>query len=195
MKNSIILLIILFFTSNLFSQQVIELCEETQTVYTYWATANTPGVFYWSVNGNNEYTGESYYVNWNTIGTGSHVIQLLFDNSKCIDDKSYYVSVTDCPVTTMYAPSAFTPNYDEMNEFWRPKGENYKYFSFYIYNRWGEKIFYSGEWTLDDEKYFEGWDGVYKNETVMAGVYTYFLEWRDNRGRYHGEYGKIVLFR
>ena len=195
MKNLIILLINLFFANNLFSQQVIELCEGSQSAYTYWANTNTPGVFYWTVDGGNEYSGQSFYVDWNTLGTGNHVINLLFDNTKCVDNEVYYVNVNECPITTLYAPSAFTPNYDEMNEFWRPKGVNYKYFSFLIYNRWGEMIFDSGTWTPDDEMYFEGWDGTYKNEAVQSGVYTYFLEWRDNRGRYRGEYGKIVLFR
>ena len=195
MKSTLILLFNLFLLNNLCSQQVIELCEETQSAYRYWANANTPGIFYWTVNGGQEFIGESFYVDWNTIGIGKHTIRLLFDNTKCTDEETYYVSVTECPVSTMYAPSAFTPNEDNLNEFWRPKGENNKYFSFFIYNRWGEQIYKSGEWTPETEMNYLGWNGTYKGRVVQDGVYTYFLEWRDHRSRYHAVYGKIVVLR
>jgi gliding motility-associated-like protein len=195
MKRILNLLFCISLTQNLFSQQIIELCEGSQTTYTYWATANTPGLFFWSIDEGPTYVGTSFYVDWNTIGTGTHEIRLLFDNTKCIDDEVYYVNVNECPVTTMYAPSAFTPNYDDLNQFWRPKGENFEYFSFLIFDRWGELVFDSGTWTPDDEMYFEGWDGTYKNRFAPEGIYTYILEWRDRKLRFHNVYGKIVLLR
>ena len=40
---------------------------------------------------------------------------------------------------------------------------------FFIYNRWGEKVFESTDRTI-------GWDGFYKGKACDAGVFAYYLE-------------------
>lgn len=62
--------------------------------------------------------------------------------------------------------NSFTPNGDKLNETFGPillPGDKLEKLE--IYNRWGERLF---EGT-------ENWDGLYKGELAMQGVYVYFI--------------------
>ena len=67
-------------------------------------------------------------------------------------------------------PSAFSPNQDFVNDTWEITGRNgYPELSVWVYNRWGEVIFYSKD-------YKSAWDGKYKGELVPSGVYTFKIQ-------------------
>jgi gliding motility-associated-like protein len=74
------------------------------------------------------------------------------------------VGYTFCNI---WIPSAFTPNDDGRNDIIGVLGSlaEYKNFSFSVYNRWGQRIFYT-------ENIYQGWDGIYNG--VKQGVGTYF---------------------
>jgi gliding motility-associated-like protein len=81
-----------------------------------------------------------------------------------------YVSTHTC--TDIIVPNGFTPNGDGVNDDIKPLFINlksYKNYVFYIYNRWGEKVFE----TNDIKK---GWDGKYKNSLAELGTYFYYLK-------------------
>ena len=65
-----------------------------------------------------------------------------------------------------FVPSAFSPNSDGANDVLYLYGNNLTAIEFSIYDRWGEKVFS----TTNPDK---GWDGTYKGEKALAGVYTY----------------------
>jgi len=94
---------------------------------------------------------------------------------------TYTVTITDlatgCSTTlevtvfvlkdnNIFIPTAFSPNADGYNEVLYLRGNNFQSVLFSVYDRWGEKVF-----ETNDES--RGWDGNYKGEKAVAGVYTY----------------------
>lgn len=69
----------------------------------------------------------------------------------------------------LYIPTGFSPNGDEINDYFKPVPIGIKSMSFIIFSRWGEFI-YRG--TLNDK----GWDGTFKNAPAPDGAYVYIIE-------------------
>lgn len=71
-------------------------------------------------------------------------------------------------------PSAFSPNQDFVNDTWEITGKHgYQELSVWVYNRWGEVVFYSKDNT-------SAWDGRFKGELVPSGVYTFRIQSQNN---------------
>ena len=88
----------------------------------------------------------------------------------------------------LYMPNAFTPNDDGLNDVFRiPPDVSLKLKNFSIYNRWGEKIFF----TTDISK---GWDGMIKGVKQPGGIYIYYLNGSDESGNVLLK-GSFVLIR
>ncbi|MGI8892113.1 MAG: gliding motility-associated C-terminal domain-containing protein, partial [Bacteroidia bacterium] len=66
----------------------------------------------------------------------------------------------------IFIPNAFTPS--GLNPVFKPVSSflSHDSYSFAIYNRWGEKVFF----TTDPQS---GWDGTYKGVKSPAGIYIY----------------------
>jgi len=78
-------------------------------------------------------------------------------------------TVAKCPCL-LFIPNAFTPNGDATNDIFRPifsHPEQLIYYHFYIFNRWGQMLFYT-------TRVEEGWDG----SKCQEGVYIYLIEYR-----------------
>ncbi len=73
-------------------------------------------------------------------------------------------SMTDNSCQYLSIPNVFTPNQDQVNDFFKLNFSNYKTLNFTIINRWGEVVFTSSETQLE-------WDGKFKNELCPDGVY------------------------
>lgn len=86
----------------------------------------------------------------------------------CVDSTEQLITVV--PELGFYIPNTFTPNRDGVNECFKPiltlRQEELSDYDFWIFNRWGEQLFY----TKDIE---ECWDGMYKGEKVQIGTYVY----------------------
>ena len=86
-------------------------------------------------------------------------------------------------------PNAFTPNNDGINDQFRiVTYGNMKYYSFSIYNRYGQRVFWSG-----DAK--RGWDGTFGGEPCDPGVYFYYLDAECLTGPTQQQKGDITLVR
>lgn len=91
----------------------------------------------------------------------------------------------------IYTPNTFTPNDDGINEGFKPELEGYApaSYEFFIFNRWGQQLFY----TKDPHA---SWDGTFGGEYVQEGIYTYRLI---VQSRYKAErrdiLGKVNLMR
>lgn len=72
-------------------------------------------------------------------------------------------------------PNIFTPNQDGINEFFYIKGIDVGIWNLYIYNRWGNLIYYSDE-------YKNNWEG----ENSPSGTYYYILENKENEILFSG---------
>ncbi len=106
------------------------------------------------------------------------------------DSATYWVDVTNVCATssdtihvsfkicdcTIFVPTAFTPNGDEMNDVFQPKFVcDFISYDFRIFNRWGELIFAS-----TDQNAF--WDGTYHGLKENTGVYVWVLNYKYNDG-------------
>ncbi|NOY51733.1 MAG: PKD domain-containing protein [Chlorobi bacterium] len=74
------------------------------------------------------------------------------------------------PDFVVYAPNAFSPNGDGMNDFFEIKGIGLKAYNLQVFSRWGELIFESNN--IEDQ-----WDGKYNGDFVPTGTYVYTIKY------------------
>jgi gliding motility-associated-like protein len=105
---------------------------------------------------------------------GSYLVSLQVSNQLgCMDTTSQVIVVEHDPV--VFIPNAFTPDGDGLNnEFTAVFPENMKLASYemYIYDRWGELVFYS----LDPK---QGWDASLAGFDAPDGVYSYLVKYKE----------------
>src|SRR5690606_36535164 len=99
--------------------------------------------------------------------TGLQVVtQIMTHASGCTDTLVRIIDVV--PKVTYFLPNAFTPNFDNLNDFFVGKGyfDGIENFRMTIWNRWGELIF-------ETNNPNEGWNGRKNNVGVPSpnGVY------------------------
>lgn len=88
--------------------------------------------------------------------------------------------------STVYIPTAFTPNNDGLNDIWRIKNINHYYNALVqVYNRWGEKIYNS-------VGYKKPWDGKADGKDIPSGVYHYIIDLRNGKKPLSGS---VTIFR
>ncbi len=112
------------------------------------------------------------------LDTGSYPVKLLVSTEfGCLDSIEHVVIIGG--VFEVYIPNTFTPNKDGVNDVFLPilLGEAPQSYELSIFNRWGERIFYS-------TNYKEGWDGTYQGADAREDVYVYHLK---IRSRYNAE--------
>jgi len=104
--------------------------------------------------------------------TGLYWLQAT-DVHNCTGTDSVVVQPKDC-LMGLYVPTGFTPNHDGKNDVFKPVLlGNIKAYEFSIYNRWGQRLFYS----TDPHKGWDGLNGGARQDTnVFAWVCKYQLE-------------------
>jgi gliding motility-associated-like protein len=87
-------------------------------------------------------------------------------------------------------PNAFTPNSDTVNDTFGPLfyGTNTEVRTFFIYNRWGTKVF---EATTETPK----WDGKHDGKDAPSDVYVYYIVLRYANGEEETLKGDVTLLR
>lgn len=105
---------------------------------------------------------------------GSYLVSLQVSNQiGCMDSTSNYIVIEHDPV--VFIPNAFTPDDDDLNnEFTAVFPDKMKLASYeiYIYDRWGELVFYS-----QDPK--QGWDASLAGFDAPNGVYSYLVKYKE----------------
>jgi gliding motility-associated-like protein len=92
---------------------------------------------------------------------------------------------------TFYVPNAFTPGSTRgVNDFFTGYGTSIDKFEMWIFDRWGEKIFYTND-------IYAGWDGKAKGGANIAKqeVYVYKIEVTDFKGNLHKYVGHVTLLK
>ena len=110
------------------------------------------------------------------------------DEHNCFDTAQ--ITITVIPDVIYYAPNAFTPNGDGMNDVWLPIMSNYgdDFYELYIYNRWGQLLFKSNDPNV-------GWDGTFNGNKLEGGVYVYAVGYHNLMGKLIKREGTITLIR
>ena len=123
--------------------------------------------------------------------TENSIIKILLtvkDAKGCIDTASQFITVVDnCLIAV---PSAFTPNGDGLNDFLYPlnayKATN---LSFSVYNRFGERVFFTRSW-------LDKWDGKFKRKDADPGAYVWILSYIDSdSNKAIFKRGSVILIR
>ena len=128
--------------------------------------------------------------------TGTYSVQLIAVSSMgCIDSASYPVEIQE--EYTFFAPSAFSPDNDEINDFFYVMGHGIQPADFYfaVYSRWSEMIFETSTFDVILERSAR-WDGrVLEQSIAPVGSYTWFAKFRDLKGNLHEKTGSVTLIR
>ncbi|HEV8283769.1 MAG TPA: gliding motility-associated C-terminal domain-containing protein [Chitinophagaceae bacterium] len=132
----------------------------------------------------NNGTNNSYL---NIDKPGNYWLQVT-DQNGCKGKENIVVRPKDCPVF-IYFPNAFTPNQDGKNDLFKPivsgRFINYR---FEIYNRWGQKIFYS----KDPQK---GWNGLVNGAMQQTGMFVWQCEYQLQGDEKKFKKGTVMLIR
>jgi len=84
----------------------------------------------------------------------------------CVSEDSTQVTLS--PEVDIH--SGFTPNSDNINDVWVIGNlQNYPSIEVWVYNRWGEELFYS-------QGYNQPWDGTYNGDSLPIGTYYYVID-------------------
>ena len=105
--------------------------------------------------------------------TGRYDVMLVATSELgCIDTLNYELIVF--PEVLIYAPNAFTPDGDELNQTWQVymEGVDIYDFNLLIFNRWGEVVWESNDITVP-------WDGVFNGKLLPAGTYNWAIRTKD----------------
>lgn len=108
------------------------------------------------------------------------------DQYGCKDTAS--MAITNVMQCCLFSyPNAFSPNNDRTNDGFRVVTYgNMKYYSLSIYNRWGQKVFF----TADPDK---RWDGTYNGQPCDIGAYYYYMDAECLTGQKEQHSGDVIL--
>lgn len=112
---------------------------------------------------------------------------IIQNNLGCFDTAIQKIIV---PNTCYIAvPNAFTPNGDGLNDYLYPLNA-YKAMNlhFRVYNRVGQLVFESRDWT-------KKWDGTFKGQGADLGTYVWILQYINEAGKQVEQKGTTILMR
>jgi gliding motility-associated-like protein len=106
------------------------------------------------------------------------------------------IFMTAGPCCKVYLPTAFTPNFDGVNDLFRiltvgkdkDKAGTHKIQAFRVQNRWGQTVFE----TADERR---GWDGMFNGKPQDMGTYYYLVRYKCQDGNDYEEKGELTLIR
>ncbi|HYG49346.1 MAG TPA: PKD domain-containing protein, partial [Flavobacteriales bacterium] len=134
-------------------------------------TSSNSTSWYWEFGDANTSTiqnpSNTYFAN------GTYVVtQYVYDAFGCVDSISTTITINT--VTTEIVtliPNAISPNGDGKNDVWKLPFIQllYPQAVVEIFNRWGQRVFYS-------EGYADPWDGTYEGTAVPQGTYYYVID-------------------
>jgi len=118
----------------------------------------------------------------------NYITQIVTNGYGCSDTITYAIDIL--PEYIFFAPNSFSPNKDGINDVFYGRGMGIVKFEMYVYDRWGDEIFYSNDIKV-------GWDGHANNGKRQAqqDVYVYIVNIVDIYRMPHRVVGKVVLIK
>lgn len=124
----------------------------------------------------------SFKLNNNVYANGAMVSNLtegnytasIINNDNCVIDsvKVELKLQLSAECNYLFVPSAFTPNDDGLNDFFKAyAGAGVNEFELIVFNRWGQRVFS----TKDKSK---GWDGRFNGKRQGNGVYVWTIRYK-----------------
>ena len=113
------------------------------------------------------------------------------DEADC--EVSANVQVWINPSPELYIPSAFSPNNDQVNDFFKPYADSDRPIRIIrIFDRWGGMVYEEKDRFLSE---ITGWDGTRNGLQLPSGVYVYYIEAEGGEGHINRYSGDLVLMR
>ncbi len=140
--------------------------------------------------------GQFSAYNWST-GDKENIITVkkagnysltVTDPYGCSSTATVAVQTKQC-LFGIFFPNAFSPNHDGVNDLFRPSvfGNLVKY-QLLIFNRWGQKVF-------ESEDYTKGWDGAMVEMEQVTGTYAWICHYQFTGEQEKKESGTLILLR
>jgi gliding motility-associated-like protein len=134
---------------------------------------------------------EDFQTQFNFIEMGLYTVSLsITDDYECSNSHSKEIVVTENYF--FWAPTAFSPNADHINDTFKPIVDrvNESSFQLYIYDIWGKLLFQSNR--ID-----QGWNGkrLNSNEVSQTGTYYYKIQFQSLLNDWHEKTGSFVLLK
>lgn len=124
--------------------------------------------------------------------TQQYVVKVTSD-SGCVAYDSIMISI-DCKYANLILPTAFTPNNDNLNDYFYPITSGIKTITkFIIYNRGGKIVYEASNFSPNSKTL--GWNGTYKGTSQSAESYVYTLEAICDLGETLYKRGSVTLIR
>ncbi|MGL5890245.1 MAG: gliding motility-associated C-terminal domain-containing protein, partial [Bacteroidia bacterium] len=142
----------------------------------------------------NASAGSAYL--WSTGDTASALFvnapgqySVLVTNAGCLFADTFMIP-DFTGSSALYFPNSFTPNNDGLNETFKGFGEGVWEYDLQIFNRWGERIFHTNNFTAE-------WDGKQNGQLVQEDVYVWIATYRLNcdNGREIIRRGHVTVIR
>lgn len=97
--------------------------------------------------------------------TGDYPVAMIVKNKwGCADTMVKVLNIGE--EFSLYVPNAFTPNGDNINDTFQPKGVGITNYNLQVFDRWGEKLF-------DTKDFYTGWDGSFKGKSCTDDIYIW----------------------
>ncbi len=166
--------------------------ETTETESTITFTDQSVGASNWVWNYGDGFVNFARDSTHHYTSVGTYIIWQHVKNIHGCHDSTYRKIVIS-PEWAYYIPNAFTPNGDGKNDGFIGAGFNYSDFEMWIFDRWGNKIYY----TTDDK---QPWNGKVENglngeKVAQQDVYVYKIKLKDIFGARHNYVGRFSLIR
>ena len=114
---------------------------------------------------------------------------LILQDQPCQDAiATTTVTVEDCRPISVWIPTAFSPNGDGQNDYFRALGIKIEKVEIQVYDRWGQ-LYYEGD------GYDQGWDGKYNDKECEIEVYVYWARVYFETGETELYQGNVTLIR
>lgn len=125
-----------------------------------------------------------------TLDDSALFVVVVTDSVGCTHTDTLLINCisVNCGEPNIFIPNAFTPNNDGKNDQLCFSGEWIDEFSIAIFTRWGEKVFEATD-------FGQCWDGRYKDNWCMPGVYVYHCRIKCQDGQVSQFKGDITLIR
>jgi len=114
------------------------------------------------------------------------IVLSAYNEGGCFDEYRLDLCIFD-PVE-LFVAEAFSPNGDGSNDVLFVRGNGVVELDFFVYNRWGEKVFESHNVNY-------GWDGTFKGKLLNSEVFVYYVHAVSRQGVEIEMKGDVSLIR
>lgn len=140
-----------------------------QPIHCYNLSSEDSELFFWEFGDGGTSDAENP-IHQYTLPGSYYVTLTVTSVNKCVDSLTLITEVIVLPAGEVIFPNAFTPNGNGENDEFKPAIYNsVKTFEMEIYNRWGERMFYTNDIDV-------GWNGYINGVLSLQDVYVWRAE-------------------